>query len=224
MPNWISATWDAPPNVRALTTLRDHGDAGQEHRRTLQSAIGLERLQWLDQVHGNRCLNASASSCGHAPEADAAWTSDAALGLVIQTADCVPVVLTEPGGDKIGAAHGGWRGLVSGVLQHLIAAMAVDGPLLAWIGPAIGPAVYEVGPDVFEAVTTVAGDASVFLPGKVDGKWYLDLFALTALLLAREGVAYISTERLCTYSDPRFYSYRRDGVTGRMATVIWKAR
>ncbi len=243
MPSWVDASWQVPPNVRALTTTRDEGasrgryasfnlamhtgdaaEAVRKNRRTLRSEIGLKRLQWLDQVHGNRCLSANDVSCQAVPEADSSWTTEAGLGLVIQSADCVPVVLTDAKGDKIGAAHGGWRGLTSGVLHRLIAAMDIDGPLFAWIGPAIGPSAYEVGADVFDAVLAAIGDTRFFTTGSADGKWFLDLFQLTALLLELEGVTRVHTERLCTYSDARFYSFRRDGVTGRMATVIWKAQ
>ena len=198
-----------------------------QHRETLRRATtGCSgRLQWLRQVHGNRCIRATADSCATEPQADAAWTDQTELGLVIQTADCVPVAVADRSGDRIGAAHGGWRGLAGGVIERLVAAMGNAGSLVAWIGPAIGRDAYEVGSDVRGAVRSAAGAAlanEVFSPGAALGKWQLDLHALAAKLLAAAGVCEIYGERLCTHADPRFFSYRRDGVTGRMATVIWK--
>ena len=242
--DWIEAAWPAPGHVRALTTTRsgpqapgadfDVGLRGAaaaqtvaQHRETLRRATtGCSgRLQWLRQVHGNRCVRATADSCATEPQADAAWTDQTGLGLVIQTADCVPVVVADHCGDRIGAAHGGWRGLAGGVIERLVAAMGNAASLVAWIGPAIGRDAYEVGPDVRRAVHSASGAAladEVFSPGVGPDKWYLDLHGLARKLLAAAGVGEIYGERLCTYADPRFYSYRRDGVTGRMATVIWK--
>ncbi len=263
--DWIAALWPAPPNVRALTTTRSGGvsrgrhqglnlgvhsgdiaEAVAENRSRLKKlTLGADgKLQWLTQVHGNRCIRADARSCRTAPEADACWTTRAGIGLAIQTADCVPIVLARCDGSAVGAAHGGWRGLVGGVVASLVEAMqsgrAADGAggsrsrqttercasasLRAWIGPAIGPAAYEVGEDVHSAVAQATGPGAVaafFSPGNRPGKWHLDLFTLTEWLLRRAGVAEIHCPRLCTWSDQRFYSYRRDGRTGRMATLVW---
>ena len=241
---WIEAIWPVPGHVRALTTTRGSGEVSEtpfdigtqspvaaqspwQHRELLRQATtgGSGQLQWLRQVHGNRCIRATLNSCASAPEADAAWTDVPGLGLVVQTADCVPVVVAERSGEKIGAAHGGWRGLAGGVIERLIDAMGKASALVAWIGPAIGRDAYEVGEDVrmrmrsaFGAVMTDA----VFTPGARPGKWQLDLHALTTRLLAAAGVSEVYGARICTFSDPRFHSYRRDGSTGRMATVVWK--
>ena len=241
---WIAATWPAPAHVRALTTTRgadgeppvgfDIGGHGgspasilDANRKLLQSTTtgSAGKLQWLCQVHGNRCLHATVDSCSTTPEADSAWTDEAGLGLAIQTADCVPVAIADDAGDRIGLAHGGWRGLVGGVIERLVASMEQGAGLMAWIGPAIGFEAYEVGGDVYEAVVSAFGApmaSSVFSAGARPGKWHLDLFALAERRLAAAGVQRVYGERMCTFSNPRFYSYRRDGDTGRMATVVWK--
>ncbi len=182
-------------------------------------------LQWLRQVHGDRCVQARAGSCSGEPEADAVWTDNFALGLVIQTADCVPIVVTDTATDRIGAAHAGWRGLARGVVGRLIDSMGSSPSMMAWIGPAIGPDAYEVGEDVRSAMHSALGAAaadSVFVPGARPGKWQLDLHGLAKRLLAAAGVEHVYGDRLCTFSDSRFHSYRRDGGASRMATVVWK--
>ena len=237
---WIRATWPAPAGVQALTTTRgtnvgNRNDEGQTAadatRRAVQAAtLGNDgHLQWLEQVHGNGCIRADAGSCRSLPQADAAWTNERGVGLVIQTADCVPVALAAADGQSIGAAHGGWRGLTDGVIESLVAAMRSGGakqPLIAWVGPAIGPEAYEVGADVLAAVlaaTSQSLEGQFFRNGQAPGKWHLDLFALTDWLLRQAGVKHIACERICTWSNAHLYSHRRDGATGRMATVVWMA-
>jgi len=238
---WIKADWSAPPGVHALTTTRgfDVGNrSGQASadmaasRRLIETATmgDIGRLQWLKQVHGDRCVRTHADSIGSQPEADVVWTTEPGIGLAIQTADCVPVALASADGRCIGAAHGGWRGLVSGVIRNLAAAMgsvSPDATLAAWLGPAIGPKAYEVGKDVHAAVlaaTSETLDEQFFgAAGKPD-KWRLDLFALAEWLLRQAGVERIACERICTWSNAHFYSHRRDGPTGRMATVVWIAQ
>lgn len=236
--DWIRAHWPAPMGIHALTTTRDtnvgarHGqcvEAVVASRRLVQSATvgSTGHLQWLEQRHGNRCIRANAHSCGSQPEADAAWTNERGVGLAIQSADCVPVVLSSGNGRCIGAAHGGWRGLTGGVIESLMAAMCNGGsklPLTAWIGPAIGPEAYEVGEDVHDAVRAATSRSSTrrfLLAADQPGKWRLDIFALTEWLLRQAGVERIACERICTWSNSHLYSHRRDGATGRMATVVW---
>jgi len=240
---WIEANWPLNGRVRVLTTSREtdamaHADLGVDAgeptsvpetspgREWLRKAtVGTSgHLQWLRQVHGKRCVPAGFDSCSTAPEADAAWTDAAGLGLVIQTADCVPVAIADRNSARIGVAHGGWRGLAAGVIGRLVDAMGPSSGLVAWIGPAIGRDAYEVGEDVRSRMRSAFGRAladAVFTPGVRPGKWQLDLYRLTTQLLHAAGVGEVSGERLCTFSDPRFYSYRRDGATGRMATVVW---
>lgn len=242
----VAGRW--PARTRALTTTRrppaggcsappfdalnlaDHvGDdprAVAANRAWLQAQTGLREIQWLTQIHGSRCIEANARTLGRAPEADAAWTAQPGLALGILTADCVPVVIADREGVVVGVAHGGWRGLVGGVLEALVCALPVPAQrLCAWIGPAIGPEAYEIGEDVAAAVRAVdrAVADTCLRAGRRPGKHQLDLFALTEALLARAGVAVLPGARTCTYSDARFYSYRRDGQTGRMATVAWLA-
>jgi len=237
--DWIKANWPAPPGVQALTTTRgidvgcrngeDRAGVTAMRRRVQAATLGSGgRLQWLRQVHGNRCVRADADSCAREPQADAAWTDQMGVGLAIQSADCVPVALASDDGQRIGAAHGGWRGLTGGVIASLVEAMG-DGssaPLTAWIGPAIGPQAYEVGDDVHAAVLATAGrshEKRFFRVGKASGKWRLDLFALTEWLLRQAGVERMGCERICTWSNANLHSHRRDGAAGRMATVVWMA-
>ena len=241
---WIEANWPAAGRVRLLTTSRgtdaaaraDLGAAGGKSSSVPDTSAGREwlrkvtvgacgNLQWLRQVHGNRCVRATVDSCSTAREADAVWTDATDLGLAIQTADCVPVVVADPERGRIGAAHGGWRGLAAGVVGRLVDAMGPSSRLVAWIGPAIGQDAYEVGEDVRSKMRSAFGPAvcdAVFAAGVRPGKWQLDLYGLTVRLLRAAGVGEVTGERLCTFADPRFYSYRRDGATGRMATVVWK--
>jgi len=204
----------------------DEPDAVQVNRRTLADATGVSRIQWLEQVHGAECVAATPASLSRVPRADAAWTAEPGLGVAVLTADCVPVVLTDRAGTVVGVAHGGWRGLVSGVLESLVAALPAAGhELLAWIGPAIGPDAFEVGDDVIDAVAALDQGTLLLgrcaLPHPVPGKHYVDLFALTSMLLERMDVEDVYGERLCTYHDARFYSFRREGDTGRMVTLAW---
>lgn len=182
-------------------------------------------VQWLTQVHGSRCMEARRGTLAIRPSADAAWTSERGLALAVVTADCVPAVICDRAGTVVGVAHGGWRGLVGGVLETLVAALPVPpGDLVAWLGPAIGPGAYEVGEDVASAVTGLADGARLAaecLRAGAPGKHYLDLFTLSERLLVQAGVGEVTSERLCTFSDRRFYSFRRDGTTGRMATLGW---
>jgi YfiH family protein len=242
----VEAGWDAPPGVHAFTTTRaggvsagryahnnlathtgDVAEAVARNRRELLAAMpGCAHVQWLDQVHGTRCIRASRASTVAVPEADAAWTAEPGLGLAIQTADCLPIVIASVEGHAIGAVHAGWRGLADGVIARAVEAI-VEGigaaQLIAWIGPGIGRDAYEVGADVRSALADCAIPDRVMRPRAAAGKWLLDLQALAVEQLARAGVAPVTTEPACTYGDQRFYSYRRDGVTGRMATVVWIA-
>jgi YfiH family protein len=234
------AAW--PPGVRALTTTRgasggfgfnlgDHvGDDPArvlERRRLLVERTGVSAIQWLRQVHGTRCVEATPTSvAAPVPEADAAWTRTRGLGIAVLTADCVPVVVAARDGSAVGVAHGGWRGLVGGVVAAMLDAMPVDASdAVAWIGPAIGPDAYEVGEDVAAAVRTMPHPeaAGALLAGRRPGRYQLDLFALTRALLERAGVGSIATGAQCTFTDARFYSFRGEGDTGRMATLAWLA-
>ena len=236
---WIVPDWPAPPNVRALITTRaggasrgayaglnlgllsgdDSGDVAR-NRANLRQWLPAEPL-WLRQVHGTTVVEADGTE--ENPEADAALARRPGRVCAVLTADCLPLLLCDELGTIVAAVHAGWRGLCAGVIGQTLRAM--DRPaqtLLAYLGPAIGPAAYEVGAEVREAFVDADAQAdTAFVPGK-PGKFHADLYALARLRLARGGVARVYGGGYCTYTErERFYSYRRDGITGRMASLIW---
>ncbi len=245
IPPLLEPDWPAPASVLALATTRGGGASGEPfasfnlgdhvgddaaavraNRDTLVSLLprGL-RVSWLEQVHGARVLPAAAS--GHAGEADAQYCTQPGLACAILTADCLPVLLCNRAGDRVAAAHAGWRGLAAGVLEATVATLdTAPADLLAWLGPAIGPGAFEVGAEVRQAFVDAAGPtassvAACFAPGARAGHYLADLYALARLRLAAAGVSAVYGGGLCTYTDAqRFFSYRRDGRTGRMATLI----
>ena len=240
---WIVPDWPAPPRVRALITTRSGGvsrgsyagmnlgmragDAVEDvarNRARLRQSLPAEPL-WLRQMHGTTVVEADGTD--GSPEADAAIARRPRTVCAVLTADCLPLLLCDEEATVVAAAHAGWRGLSSGVIEQTLRVM--DRPaaaLLAYLGPAIGPAAYEVGAEVREAFIAAdrAGDPQVdaaFAPG-TPGKFYADLYALARRRLARSGVVRIYGGAYCTYTErERFFSYRRDGATGRMASLIW---
>ena len=241
MADLLIPDWPAPARVRAVQTLRgggcsqapwdsfnlgDHvGDDPANvaaNRAALLSRLPAEPL-WLTQVHGIAAVNAE--NCPKSKESDAAFSRQPGVVCAVMTADCLPVLFCDRAGTIVAAAHAGWRGLVGGVLESTIKEMDVPaGELLAWLGPAIGPSAFEVGDEVRAAF--VADDPGVvvaFVPNTL-GKWLADIHELARRRLRRAGIKAIYGGELCTVSDPaRFFSYRRDGVTGRQATLIWLA-
>jgi polyphenol oxidase len=234
--------WPAPPNVRAHTTTRHGGvsrapfsalnlgeqvgddpAAVRENRARLLRTLGLTaEPQWLQQVHG--CTVARAGETA-APVADACYALRPGIVCAVLTADCLPVLLCDRAGSRVAAVHAGWRGLAHGVIEAALDSLAAPGQeLLAWLGPAIGPDAFEVGDEVRDTfIGRDARAAAAFRPSR-DGRWRADLYALARQRLAARGVSRVFGGGLCTYSDPdRFYSYRREGQTGRMATLIWLA-
>jgi YfiH family protein len=241
----IKPAWPAPANVIALTTTRDGGHsvppyasfnladhvgdsplAVSANRESLARELpALTRVQWLSQVHG--VAVAQAGQGEPCPVADASWSRDQGRACAVLTADCLPVLFCSVAGDVVAAAHAGWRGLLAGVLENTVAAMvAPPGQLLAWLGPAIGPAVFEVGAEVRAAylagAADVAGTDVCFVPNSANpGHFFADLYGLARLRLGAVGVHHVFGGDLCTFSDAsRFYSYRREGETGRMASII----
>jgi len=174
---------------------------------------------WLRQVHGTTVADADARPS--LPAADAAVARRAGTVCAVRMADCLPVLLSDAEGHVVGAAHAGWRGALAGVIEATIAAMALPGSrLIAWLGPAIGPQAYEVGDDVLAAF---AGHESAFRPSR-SGRWLLDLYAAARARLAAAGVASVHGGGYCTYRDSeRFFSYRRDRASERMAALVWLA-
>lgn len=238
----IVPDWPMPPGVRAVVTTRlggvsqppydslnlathvgDAPAAVDENRRLLREGLNLpaEPL-WLEQVHGIMVCDAHGPADGRC--ADAAYADQPGVVLAVMTADCLPVFFASRDGREIGVAHAGWRGLEAGVLEATLDRFdAPASEIVAWLGPAIGPAAFEVGDEVraaFMAHDTEAGKA--FVPAR-PGHWLADIYCLARQRLAARGVTSAYGGDLCTVSDPaRFYSYRRDGVTGRMASLIWR--
>lgn len=235
----ILPDWPAPPGVHACATTRDGGVslgpyaslnlgdhvgddpvAVAENRARLcrELALPAEPL-WLTQVHGVTVTE------GQGGCADASVAFGPGTICTVMTADCLPLLLCDRAGMRVAAVHAGWRGLLAGVIEAAVTRLGVPGTeLLVWLGPAIGPDAFEVGEEVRAAF--VAQDetaAAVFTPSPA-GRWLADIYALARQRLARCGVTAVYGGELCTYSDAqRFYSYRRDGVTGRMASLIWLA-
>lgn len=239
---WIAPAWPLGDRVRAVTTTRSGGvsdgvyagfnlaahvgDAASsvaENRRRLQAVTGCRHIQWLEQVHGCAVFRAGGAPTLVPPRADAVWTRERGLGIAVLTADCLPVVIADRSGTLIAVAHAGWRGLVGGVITATLADLPVAASdCVAWLGPAIGPDAYEVGDDVAQAVDSLGECArGVLRPGKAPGKYWLDLFLLGRRQLLAAGVAEIYGEEVCTVGNPLLYSYRRDGLTGRMASLAW---
>jgi len=219
----------------ASLNLGDHvGDDPQavaDNRARLTRVVEGRPIQWLRQVHGSRCVRATAATAAAVPEADAAWTDRADVALAVLTADCVPVVVAAPGAGVIGIAHAGWRGLVGGVLEALITALPVaPEELRAWIGPAIGPAYYQVDTPVLEAVAGMTEGARlvrrVMTADIQPGHYRFDLFELTMALLEQSGVTQVECARFDTFGESRWYSHRRATLageqTGRFATLVWR--
>jgi YfiH family protein len=240
----IDVDWPAPAAVRAVYTTRSggvsHGPyagfnlgarSGDDpaavitNRRLLRTTLGLAREPgWLHQVHGRRVVRLPASEME--PEADASFATEAGIACAVLAADCLPVLFCADDASVVAAAHAGWRGLAAGVLEATVKSLPVPASrLLAWLGPAIGPRAFEVGDDVYDAFVRDDPDAAVaFVPGGSPGKWYADIFMLARRCLVAAGVARIYGGGTCTWSDPaRFFSFRRDGKTGRQAALIWMA-
>lgn len=236
---WIEPDWPAPPNVRALVTTRHGGvsrgpyssmnlgthvgddpEAVAANRAILRQRLPAEP-RWLDQVHGIDV--AVGEAVRGVPQADASVARTPGVVLAVMTADCLPVLLCDRAGSMVGIAHAGWRGLVGGVIEATLAAMQAEpGDVLAWLGPAIGPASFEVGGEVRDAAVAAQTAATRAFAPCAPGKWLADLYALARLRLERAGVRSTSGGNFCTVHDAeRFYSFRRDRTTGRMASLIW---
>jgi len=237
----IHPDWPAPVNVRALMTTRaggvsaapwaslnlgDHVGDDPAHvaanRARLRDVLPAEPA-WLKQVHSARVVEAGGGDI----EADASFTRTPGQVCAVLTADCLPVLFCDRAGSVVAAAHAGWRGLAGGVLEATVAAMAVPpNEILAWMGAAIGPQAFEVGDDVRAAFMARHPDtAAAFVPQGAPGKWLADIYALARFRLAHAGVQAVSGGGRCTFGESEtFFSYRRDGVTGRLAAVIWLDR
>lgn len=212
----ITPDWPASPRVRGFVTTREFGDLKLgEVKRKLRAFLPSEP-SWLDQVHGKRVIDLDAD---RGREGDAAVTRKTATVCAVYTADCLPVLFTDDAGTTVAAAHAGWRGLAAGVLEATIDAMHVPPDrLLAWLGPAIGPRVYEVGDEVRAAFR---GYETAFKPTR-PGHWLLDLYAVARAKLQQ--LKAVSGGGFCTYTEAgRFFSYRRDRGNQRLGAFIWLA-
>lgn len=247
--DFILPDWPAPRQVRALSTSRglaaqvpfghsaapyqafnlgahvgDAPDVVQANRQLLCQISGLTQPPlWLNQVHGVAvadCLQATASLT--APTADAAVCRGVGPACLVMTADCLPVLFCDTAGTQVAAAHAGWRGLCQGVLEATVAHFAEPAAVLAWLGPAIGPTQFEVGPEVRAAFVAHTAQAAVCFVPTGQGKYLADIYQLARQRLRQAGVQAIYGGDYCTVSDARrFFSYRRDGQTGRQASLIW---
>jgi len=238
---WVIPDWPAPPRVHAVTTTRtggvstgpwtsmnpaDHvGDSGSAvaaNRQRLVTQLSLPAEPcWLTQVHGIRVVDAADGL--ETVAADAVIAGAPGSVCAVLTADCLPVLLCDRSGREVAAAHAGWRGLAAGVLEQTVARMQAPGQeLLAWLGPAISAAAYVVGEEVRTAfIEQDALAAAAFRPA-TDGSWHADLYTLARRRLDSCGVTAVYGGNFCTCSDrERFFSYRRDGTTGRMASLVW---
>ena len=246
--DWIVPVWDAPSNVGALSTTRNGGvsigaratlDVGPalpiqddelpailENRRRLRPFLPSAPV-WLSQVHATGVVivdgdNVTALTSSP-PTADAAVTRAPGVVLGVRSADCLPVLFADRAGTVVGAAHAGWRGLASGILEATLHAMrAPPADIVAWLGPAIGPLAFEVGRDVFDAFCVPDPDAAASFARHRDDKWLADLYELARRRLSRAGVTAIAGGGHCTRTESgRFFSWRRDKAAGRMATLVW---
>ena len=241
--DWIAPDWPAPAHVRVLSTQRaggvsagpyaslnlaahvgDRPDAVAANRLLLREAAHLpaEPL-WLEQVHGIDVVRHPGDAA--AVRADASVAFEPGRVCAVMTADCLPVVLTDRGGTRVGVAHAGWRGLLDGVVESTIAALGVPpAQLRAWLGPAIGPDAFEVGDEVRAAFAARNPAAGEFFRPNERNRHLADLYGIARLLLATAGVSSVHGGGWCTHRESkRFFSFRRDGVTGRMATLAWLA-
>lgn len=239
MSAWIVPDWPAPANVHALVTTRvggvsaggyaslnlaahvgDDPAAVAENRRRLRSHLPAEP-RWLTQVHGVGVVDASVATTD--VEADASVARETSAVCAVLTADCLPVLLCDAAGTVVAAAHAGWRGLAGGVIEAAIAAMATPGPqLMAYLGPAIGPHSFEVGPEVRETFMQHSAEAAAAFVAKGEGKFLADLYLLARQRLNALGVTRVFGGGRCTYREAaHFYSYRREKAAGRMASLVW---
>jgi hypothetical protein len=241
MNDWLIPDWPAPAGVKACVTTRaggvslapfdslnlgdhveDSPEAVLENRRRLTAAFAIQPA-WLRQVHGVVVVEADP---GRIAEADGSWTGTPGIACTAMTADCLPALFCNKSGTRVAAAHAGWRGLAAGVLEAAADSLdAAPADVLVWLGPAIGPKAFEVGPEVREAfMQQHPQTAQAFVPSHNPGKFLADIYQLARLRLAARGITAVYGGGLCTVTDLRFFSYRRSPRTGRFASLIWLER
>ncbi|WP_434679673.1 peptidoglycan editing factor PgeF [Pseudomonas sp. R1-18] len=238
MTDWLIPDWPAPATIKSCVTTRsgglslapfdsfnlgDHVDDRPEavasNRLLLTSRLNV-RPAWLRQVHGVAVAHADPSVVA---EADASWTATPGIACTIMTADCLPALFCTRDGARVAAAHAGWRGLAAGVLEATADSLRTPpGQILVWLGPAIGQQSFEVGAEVRDTfISSHPETAQAFLPSLNAGRFMANIYMLARLRLAAHGVTAVYGGGLDTFTDPRFYSYRRSARTGRFASLIW---
>jgi len=238
---FIVPDWPAPANIKAVSTTRlggvsqqpylglnlglhvgDNKEHVQRNREQLQQELRLvEPPAWLNQIHSTEVIDLNASLTV-VPDADGSYTQTSGIACTVMTADCLPVLLCDTGGNQVAAVHAGWRGAADGIIEAALDKFTVPSDqILAWLGPAIGPDAFEVGSEVRELFLAEQPQAELAFKPHGD-KWLADLYLLARQRLQRYGVKKIYGGEFCTFSNPDcFYSYRRDGVTGRQASLTW---
>ncbi len=241
MPRYLKPNWPAPNNVHAVCTTRQGGYSRanyqsfnladhvadeltcvKRNREQLKSDLQLPSEPcWLEQIHSNKLVQARPFE--NKPQADASYTTAAGIVCAVLTADCLPILICNKTGSEVAAIHAGWRGLAAGIIGNTLKKLSSKPTeLLAWLGPAIGPGAFEVGAEVYTAFCHNNSMAAQAFIAKANHTWNADLYALAKLELTRHGVKQIYSAQACTYSEAElFFSYRRDGQTGRMASLIW---
>ena len=238
--SYLTPSWSAPACVKAYVSTRQggvsEGEFGslnlgghvgdeindvKQNRQLFSSDLAMPNsIVWLNQVHGTNVVVLPSND--NELDADAAVTAQIGQVCAVLTADCLPVFFCNKQGTQVGVAHAGWRSLCSGVLENTLKHFSAPSDVLVWFGPAIGSAAFEVGEDVRDAFITKNAEAEAAFVFQGNGKWLADLYLLARQRLSACGVAEIYGGDCCTYQDQaRFFSYRRDGKTGRMASVIW---
>ncbi len=239
--NWLTPDWPAPASVKACVTTREGGvseapfdslnlgdhvddrpEAVAENRRRLTEHFSIKPA-WLQQVHG---ITVAHADPGIVATADASWTETPGIACAAMTADCLPALFCDRAGTRVAAAHAGWRGLAAGVLETTLDSLDIPAnDVLVWLGPAIGPKAFEVGPEVREVfISQLPEAANAFVPSANAGKFMADIYLLARLRLAARGVTAVYGGGFCTVTDPRFFSYRRASRTGRFASLVWLTR
>jgi YfiH family protein len=234
--SFIVPNWSAPPNVRSAVTVRRGGNSPEPYaefnlaahvgddmqnvaanRKLLEKELGLQQEPfWLDQVHGNNVVEAGSRLL---PRADGVFTMQSGFPIAILVADCLPILICDKQGTCVGAVHAGWQGLAEGVISSMVDKLGKDKELIAWLGPAIGPCHYEVGSDVIGAFEA---DSGLSAKQVEESSWKMDLWETATQQLQQLNVNEINGGGICTHCLARdFFSYRRDGVTGRNAAIIW---
>jgi len=239
---WLTPDWPTPPQIKAYSTTRlgglserayksmnlgdhvgDDVDKVAKNRAVLESNLSLpNEPYWLKQVHSNKVIQVGDGSTGTV-EADGSFTKQTNKVCVVLTADCLPILISDKAGTTVAAIHAGWRGLANGIIDNALNTLGLPyESLLVWLGPAIGPTKFEVGDDVKAIFAKKAYNTNPAFKPYIENKWLLDMYQLARYNLSHYGVESIYGGDQCTFTQSdRYFSYRRDGVTGRMASLIW---